>query len=260
MAAPVYQDVVFDANNPTTSASVTLPATQANDILIMVCVARDNADFNPTPGGTYTPSVWSTAVPGGWSGIGTPGVRCFWSRCTGNHSGQTVTMADASAGSMSLGIVVIRGCITSGSPVDTNSNSRRDTASPDVNTLSSFDTTVTDTLVCLVVLAEDNIAWSSQTKNSVAMNERLEALSSGGSDCMVGLAELSQSSAGATGGFDFTQDLGANDAKRIAAFALKPPAGGTTYEKDNSAAPALSDFDGLGADAVEFAETGRGVA
>lgn len=235
MAVPTVEGVALQTpSNASTSCTVTIPTTAANDIVIHGVTCRDTTtgitfagDFTPTRNNVITVSSSN------------PITQVSWYRCTGNHSGQTIQTSNVNAGSICASVMVVRGCLTSASPVDTNTNTRRDNASPDVNTLSTFDTTVNDALVVLCVGAQDNIAWSAQTKNSVSMTEQTEATSSGGNDSMQGFATLGQASSGATGGFDFTQDLGTTDAKWIIGFALKPVPS-TTYNDSPSGTISLS--------------------
>jgi len=210
-----------DTANATVTGTITLPATAANDILILIVACRDNL-ASATLTGTYAGGAWTEFLAD--DGANLPGVALWWSRCTGNHSTQTIICANASAGSMSMGVARISGCITGSTPIDTDTNKRRDNASPDVNTLTGFNTTVANTFVVLATGGQDDVAvMSSPLMDGFAMAVLGTDTSSGGSDSNIGLAGLAQAAAGATGNFNFTQDLGPTDAKWILAFALKPP-------------------------------------
>lgn len=214
MAAPVAGTAVGHAANPTTSATATLGTTAADTILIAVAVNAGSTTAL-TLAGTYGGGAWSSIGAGAgtaqWGGV-------WWSRCTGNHSGQTVIAATATD-SCSLIVQPVTGCLTSGSPVDTNVSSANLTANG--LTLAAFDTTVVDTLVMLGVAADDNIAITSPTKGGTAMAISTAA-STGGADSIVGLANVSQASAGTTGAFAGTH--ASTLSKRLVGFALKPPA------------------------------------
>lgn len=221
MASPAYSWNAVHGGIPTTSWSITLPATAANDILVLASFNR-GATTAPTLGGTYT--------GGAWTDFGNAGaLRLFWSRATGNHTTETVT-GSGLTDSCSAGIMGVTGCITTQSPIDSDTEYRQDSASPDVNTLNAIVTTAADTLIVLATGGTDDVAaMSSATKDDggTAMTVRVDKGSSGGNDSYVGMATVAQTAAGSTGGFNFTQDLGAGDAKDIFAFALLSVAGGT---------------------------------
>lgn len=215
MAAPAFSTSWQHTGNPTTAPSTTLGTTAANDILIAVIV-NAGATTVPTLGGTYSGGAWTAVDSGTWT---TGAGATYWSRCTGNHTGQTVTATTVDSGSMN--VVRITGAATSGSPIDGSNGAS--VAATD-GALSSFNTTQADCLVCLTVAFDDNQAWSAQTKNAVSMVERSDAASSGGGDSMVGLATLEQAVAGATGAFAMTQPAGTGQGKRLTGFGIKPVA------------------------------------
>lgn len=213
MAAPAFSTSWQHTGNPTTAPSTTLGATAADDILIAT-VVNAGAVTVPTLGGTYSGGAWTAIDSGTWT---TGAGATYWSRCTGNHTGQTVTATTVDSGSMN--VVRITGAATSGSPIDGSNGASVAAAN---GSLSSFNTTQADCLVCLTVAFDDNQAWSAQTKNSVSMVERSDAASSGGGDSMVGLATLEQAGAGATGAFAITQSAGTGQGKRLTGFGIKP--------------------------------------
>ena len=214
MAAPAFVSSTGHTGNPTTSATVTLPVTAADDILILIAV-NGGAVTALTPSGTYNGGAWASIGAGAgtaqWGGV-------WWSRATGNHTGQTVVVGTATD-SCSACVGRISGCLTGASPVDTNVSSANLAANG--LTLAAFTTTVADVLVVLAVAADDNIAMSGQTKNGVAMAERGEHSSTGGADSIVGWSTLDQASAGTTGAFAGTH--ASSLSKRLVGFALMPP-------------------------------------
>jgi hypothetical protein len=218
MAAPAFVSATAHAGNPTTSATVTLPTTAANDILI-VTVNNGGANAAPTmTTGTFTGTLAALGTGAGWTS-GWGGV--FWARCTGNHSGQTI-IASGATDSCSLQVVRYSGCITTGNPYDTNISQGTVAAGANA-TLTAFTTTVAETLVVLSFSIDDNQTVSSPTKNAVAMNNLSQASSTGGADSAVGTADLAQAAAGTTGNFAITVAAGTNQGKRMTAFALVPP-------------------------------------
>jgi hypothetical protein len=213
MASPARASFTAHGGNPTTSATVTLPTTAANDILILSAV-NGGATAALTTSGTYSGGAWTAtglaaAMTASWGGS-------WYSRCTGNHSGQTVIVGTATD-SCSAGVLRITGAITSGSPLDTNTSATTLTANG--LALSAFTTTVAETLVIYAGAWDDNIAPSSVTKGGAAMT--LDAFSStGGADSGGMISSLSQATAASTGAFAGTHASALS--KRLMAFAIKP--------------------------------------
>jgi hypothetical protein len=226
MASPARASFTAHGGNPTTSATVTLPTTAANDILILSAV-NGGATAALTTSGTYNGGAWTAtglaaAMTASWGGS-------WWSRCTGNHSGQTVIVGTATD-SCSAGVLRITGAITSGSPLDTNTSATTLTANG--LALSAFTTTVAETLVIYAGAWDDNIAPSSVTMGGNAMT--LDAFSStGGADSGGMISSLAQATAASTGAFAGTHASALS--KRLMAFAIKPVV---------VAAPAVSRFRG----------------
>jgi hypothetical protein len=210
--APTPVSFTAHGGNPTTSATVTLPTTAADDILLMQAV-NGGATTALTLSGTYSGGAWSSIGAGSgtsqWGGI-------WWSRATGNHSGQTV-IAGTATDSCAAAVTRVSGCLTSASPVDTNVSSANLAANG--WTLTGFNTTVADTLVCIAMMADDNVVPSAPTVNGAAMNLAGTAASTGGADTIVAFASLAQTAAGATGAFAGTH--ADTDSKRLVGFALK---------------------------------------
>lgn len=203
------------AGDPTTSATVTLPATAAGDVLILVYHFREDA-IAATPGGTFA-EAWTTFLT---LSDGAKIAELQWARATGDHSGETVTVENAAAGSTAAAVMVVRDANSSGSPIDVNSSTDVFTQNIANGALVGFNTTVDNALVCYGLGCRDDEVWSDQTKNAVAMTEQIEALSAGGTvGAMVGLATLAQATVGATGDFDCIQ---AQRVKAIFAFAIVP--------------------------------------
>ena len=158
MAAPAFVSATAQTGNATTAPSVTLPTTAANDILILVAV-NGGANTAITPGGTYNGGAWTQIGGGGWtSGWG----GNFWSRCTGDHSGQTVTYT--STNSASALVVRISGAATIGSPIDVSTGATLGAVAG--GALTGFTTTVADALVVYTGAVDDNQTISAPTKKA----------------------------------------------------------------------------------------------
>lgn len=201
---PVFQASVSHTGNPTTAPSCTLGTTAANDILIAV-VTSGGSNTIPTLGGTYNGGAWTAVDSGTLSTTGA--VAVYWSRCTGNHSGQTVTSTTVDSGSL----VVSRynNVYAGGSPIGANKqeSSTTNAANPG---LSAFTTTTANSKVILAVGADDNLAAISAASATSALTFRAAPTSSGGADSGVGLLDRDQATAGTTGAF--TTTWGANAA------------------------------------------------
>jgi hypothetical protein len=229
------------AGNPTTSATVTLPTTAADDILIVSVVnGGANAALTLTTG-TFTldTSLALIGSGGGWT-TGWGGV--YWVRCSGDHSGQTI-IASGATDSCSLQVQRFSGCATSGNPYDTNISEA--TVGSGANcALAAFNTTLPNTLVCYSVAVDDNQNTSAMTKGGAAMGNLTATASTGGADSHVAMASLAQAATGTTGAFAATLAAGTNSGKRATAFALKEPptvvSGGVASEADAALAATVS--------------------
>lgn len=203
----------------------TLATTAADDILIVVYI-NGGANTLPTfTTGTYPNALTAIGTPSGWS-TGHGGV--FWTRCTGNHSGQTIVLTGATDSTAML-TTRYTGCATSGNPYDTNISEATVAAGANM-ALAGFTTTVADTLVVLTNAVDDNILSTLPTMGGVAMNNLSTAASTGGADSHTAAASLEQASPGATGAFAMTFAAGTNSGKRATAFALIPPGAAAATE------------------------------
>jgi hypothetical protein len=204
----------------TTSGSVTLPATAANDILILTIVNGGATTAPTTVGaGTYTGGAWTNIDAGGGGTFASGWGGVYWSRATGNHSGQTVTWSGATDSTSGI-VTVVRGAATGGNPIDTNIAAASVAATN--GSLTGFNTTVAITLVLFCAMTDDNQTKSGFTMNAVAMSNLTLAVSSGGADSGVGVATATRAAAGATGNFALTEAAGTASGKRLTAFAIKP--------------------------------------
>lgn len=197
----------------TTAGSITLPVTLAWDILVLVAV-NGGATAALTTGGTYTGGPWTSvgaaASTAAWGGT-------WWSRCTGDHVGQTVTTGTATD-STALAAMVIRGCRTSGSPISGTPAVAQHAVSG-VPLPTNF-TAQNGDLIVYTLMADDNIGWSALSCTRGSPTERIEVGSNGGADSLVGAATLTSTLTGSVGTWSgsHTPALG----KVGVAFALAP--------------------------------------
>jgi len=213
---PVYQNTVSHTGNPTTAPSATLGTTAANDILICV-ITSGGSNTTPTPGGTYNGGAWTLVDNGQLTTTGN--VAVYWSRCTGNHSGQTVNSTTVDSGSIQ--VHRFNNVYSGGNPIGANKIESITTNAANPG-LSAFTTTTANSKVILAVGADDNLAsMTAATVGGNAMSVVTAATSSGGADSGVGFAHRDQATAGTTGAF--TTTWGANAAgtgKYLLAFEL----------------------------------------
>jgi hypothetical protein len=222
MAVPAWvSSTAQSVGTTTTTCTINVPTTAANDILIVQAI-NGGANVALTLGGTYSGGAFASIDSGGWTS-GWGGV--WWSRATGNHTGQTVTVQTATD-SISALLTRVSGCITTGNPWDTNIASATVAAGANC-ALSSFNTVRADDLILYLIEVDDNLLTSAMTMNSVTMGNLSTAASSGGADSHCAVANLRQAQAGATGAFAATLGAGTNQGKRATAIGLMTSTPGT---------------------------------
>lgn len=198
----------------TTSFSITLPTTQAGDILILEFAHRGTGDgtIGGTSGLTWT--LKHSQLFGGSSFSG----KTYWARATGNHSGQSVTGSSLTNSCAAI-VTVYRNCVASGDPLSDATIVGEENASGN-ETQAEISTGTDKAWVVLVVVNSPDFAISSQNCTSPGtLTERAERLSTGGTDTSVAHASALKASAGATGAFTWAQT---DNASGSWAYAIKP--------------------------------------
>lgn len=218
--AQTISDISFIANalggtTTTTSFSITLPATQAGDIIVLEFAHRGTGDG--TIGGTYTGPAFTLKHSQLFASSAFSG-KTYWSRATGDHVGETVTGADLTNSSAAI-ITIYRGTAASGDPLADATIVGEENASG--NETQAEITTATDKAwVVLVVVNSPDLAIATQACTSPGtLTERAERLSTGGTDSSIAHASAVKASAGATGALTWTQTNGASGSW---AYAIKP--------------------------------------
>lgn len=216
-------DISFIANAlggtaDTTSFSITLPTTQADDILILEFTHRGTG--NGTIGGTSITTgglTWTLKKSQTYGGALFSG-KTYWTRATGNHSGQTVTGSGLTNSCAAI-VTQYRGALASGDPLADATVVGEENASG--NETQAQITTATDKAwVVLVVVNSPDLAISTQACTSPgALTERAERLSTGGTDTSISHASAEKATAGATGAFTWAQT---NAASGSWAYAITP--------------------------------------
>lgn len=206
------------ATNSTTSFSITLPTTQANDILI--CEFTHRGTGNGTIGGTSVTTgglTWTLKHSQLYATSAFSG-KTYWTRATGDHAGQTVTGSSLTNSCAAI-LTVYRGCVTTGDPLADATIVGEQNASAN-ETQAQITTATNGAWVVLVVVNSPDLAVSTQACTSPGtLTERAERLSTGGTDTSISHASAEKATAGATGALTWAQ---ADAASGSWAYALVP--------------------------------------
>lgn len=185
----------------TTSFSITLPATATGDIILLEFCHRGTD--NGTIGGTYTGPAFTLKYSQLFASSAFSG-KTYWSRATGNHSGQTVT-GSGLTNSCAAFVTIYRGALASGDPLADATIVGEQNASGD-ETQAQITTATAGSYTVLMVVNSPDLAVATQACTSPGtLTERAERLSTGGTDSSIAHASAEKATAGATGAFTWTQ-------------------------------------------------------
>lgn len=185
----------------TTSFSITLPATQDGDIIILEYTHRATGDG--TIGGTYTGPAFTEKHDQQYA-TSTFSGKTLYSRATGNHSGQTVTGSGLTDSCAAI-VTVYRGCLEDGDPLADATIVGEQNASGN-ETQAQITTTSPGAWVVLIVVNSPDLAVTAQTCTSPGtLTARAERLSTGGTDTSIAHASAEKATAGATGALTWSQ-------------------------------------------------------
>lgn len=198
----------------TTSFSITLPTTEANDIIILEYTHRGTGAA--TLGGTYSGPAFAEKHDQQYATSTFSGKTCL-SRATGNHSGQTVTGSGLTNSCAAI-VTVYRGCINSSDPLAAATIVGEQNASGN-ETQAAITTTVNEAWVVLVVANSPDVAVTAQACTTPTLSARAERLSTGGTDTSIAHASGELHVPGSTGAFTWSQTDGASGSW---AYALVP--------------------------------------
>ena len=221
----------------TTSFTITLPATAAGDIIILEFAHRGTG--NGTIGGTYTGPAFTLKHSQLFATSAFSG-KTYYSRATGNHTGQTVTGSSLTNSCAAI-ITVYRGALASGDPLADATVVGEENASG--NETQAQITTATDgSWVVLMVVNSPDLAVATQSSTSPGtLTERAERLSTGGTDSSIAHASAEKTTAGGTGNLTWTQTDAASGSW---GYAIKPePVAANPTISSASMADADRDFD-----------------
>jgi hypothetical protein len=241
MAAPTLQASIAHAGNPTTAPTGTFGTTQAGDILF-VFVVNGGADADPTISGTTITSgglTWTRKVSANGGALTDVNGSLWWTRATGNHTGQTVIAATTNSGSLAGG--VIRSAIASGDPFD---NATATLLASGVNTVVGFTPSVAECLVLIGLCVDDNIASDTYTGTGSPTTyiEAQDIGSTGGNDTQVALASNPQTTAAPIGTISWNNARGAGIFLVAIVAAVKPIPNTTLVVADGTHAHAADNL------------------
>ena len=204
----------------TTTFSITLGATAANDILILEYTHRATADATlggtsiSTGGLTWTEKHDQLYATSTFSG------KTVWTRCTGNHTGQTITGSGLTNACAAI-VTQYRGALTGSDPLAGATVVGEQNASGD-ETQAQITTTDAGAWVVLVVVNSPDLNVTNQACTFPGvLPARAEVLSTGGTDASIAHASLEMATAGPTGAFTWAQT---NAASGSWAYAIRPAA------------------------------------
>lgn len=213
----LYRASAVAGGNPTTSLTITIPASvQTGDILVAAFTNR-NATANPSVSDNDTGGNTWAAVR-----ANTTGASLYWKRATSGTASKTIT-ASGFTGSCSGGVAVYQNCDPGSSPVEFHAEESNASGN---ETHAGFTPADGGREIGLVVYnrANDNAVSTQSSTSPGNLSERFEKLSTGGSDCGVALASAPQEVAAATGNLTWAQTNAATISISFSIKVAPPPA------------------------------------
>jgi hypothetical protein len=210
-----FVSAALGGTTTTTSFSITLPATAAGDIIILEFCHRGTG--NGTIGGTYSGPAFALKHSQLFATSAFSG-KTYWSRATGNHSGQTVTGSGLTNACAAI-VTVYRGALASGDPLADATIVGEQNASGN-ETQAQISNATAGAWVVLVVVNSPDLAVATQACTTPGtLTERAERLSTGGTDASIAHASAAKAGTGGTGALTWTQT---NAASGSWAYAITP--------------------------------------
>lgn len=212
--------IVFVANAlggtaTTTSFTITLPETQDGDLILIEFCHRGTGDGSFS--GTFSGAAFTQKHKQLFGGSAFSG-QTYYSRATGNHSGQTVIVSSLTNSCAGI-CTIYRGALQSGDPLADATVVGEQNASGN-ETQAEITTATNNSWVVLCVVNSPDLAVAGQTCTSPGtLTERAERLSTGGTDTSIAHASAEKSTAGATGALNWTQTDAASGSW---AYAIEP--------------------------------------
>ncbi|MFZ3044157.1 MAG: MBG domain-containing protein [Minisyncoccia bacterium] len=235
-AAPAFSSFGNVAASTGADVTVTLPAHQTDDIMLMLGWVRDQNDTV----GITTASGWAqvgtgctSACSASFSRGSTSRYWLFWKRATSSSETNPVFNKSGTNGDTYAAVIVYSGAIASGDPFEVLGSAATGTTDP--ATITGINTLSFDSLVVVPVGGEDNNNASIITTgtNPSAYTEHYDEVNTG-ADGAVTFSEAVRTTAGATGNISVNW----NSANPVGwggiALALKPAKTTPTLSVTNS--------------------------
>lgn len=220
-ATPTFQAATAVAHDTDGSVTVTLPAHQAGDILLFMCMSPSVTDTMSAPSG------WTavTGYPIHSTGTGLMTGFLFWLRATSSSETNPTGVSDETVANLFCMVATYRGVIQSGSPFDaTGAASMSDPIGfPDPIGISEVTSTTAKCLIVAVLAGHgDPTPGMTVTSTDPATYTEHVETSTGGDDAVFLFSEGAQSAAGSSGGVTVDFDTTFPDDWVGMALALKP--------------------------------------
>ena len=204
----------------TTSFSITLPTTAADDVLTLEYVHRGTGAGTlggtsiSTGGLTWTQKHSQLFASSTFSG------RTVWTRTTGDHAGQTITGSGLTNSCAAI-VTQYRGALASGDPLTGATIVGEQNASGNETQAEIVTTVAGCWVVFCVANSPDFNATNQRCTFPGFLPQRSEVLSTGGTDTSIMHASQEMATAGATGAFTWDQT---DSASGSWAYAIVPQA------------------------------------
>lgn len=144
---PAYQAFSAIAASTGADVTVTLPAHQTDDILLLLVVVRDQND-------TITVTGWTAMTGTPLNRGATSRYWLFWKRAVSNAETNPLVNKSTANGDTYAAVITYRGAITAGDPWEVKGTPQTGTADPMV--LTGITTLSAESLVVAAVAGEDN--------------------------------------------------------------------------------------------------------
>ncbi|KKK88756.1 hypothetical protein LCGC14_2739930, partial [marine sediment metagenome] len=229
MALPVFQATGSQAQANGTSATVSWPTHQADDIgLLIVQTSNSPVTLGGAGAGDWTLTADSPQGTGTENNVVSTRLTAYWARATGSSQSDVTIVADNNV--VIGGIFTVRGCITTGDPWDVTAGDV-EAATDTANVVVPGDTTtVVDCLIAAIFAhgIDDsvdviNADWTNG--DLASFTQRVEYQTPAGKGGGLSVATGGLATAGAYG--TSTVSMTSNHTQGRISIALRPPVVGS---------------------------------
>lgn len=203
MAVAHRASAVHNELDPTTSCTVTIPASVATDDILIVCATNRNgtADLSVTDNDTGG-NAWALLIKQLGDTDNRSG-QVWWKRATSGSASKTITISGAT-NSIAAGVAAFSGADTGATPYEAQAGEKNASADETQTAI----TVSADSMVCLAIfnILNDLTPSTFAATDPATLTQSFNALSAGGSDCGANLSYgLKTGGAGSTGNFTWAQ-------------------------------------------------------